>query len=74
MAVAPFGEAKVGETAYVYRMADGDLIYGEFSFVTDLEWWDERDREVKLVRQRWMLVDAEEITLPDPHPLVEDET
>jgi hypothetical protein len=71
--MVPFSEAKVGESAYVYREADGSLIYGEFSFVTDLEWWDERDREVKLVRQTWQLVDAVPFTLPDPHALHEGE-
>lgn len=71
--MVPFSEAKIGDAAYVYREADGSLIYGEYSFVTELDWFDDRDDEVKLVRQTWQLVDAVEVVLPDPHPLVEDD-
>ena len=68
-----FGEAKVGQTAYVYREADGSLVFGEFAFVTELDWFDDRSDEVRLVRQRWLLLDAEEYILPDPHALHEGE-
>jgi hypothetical protein len=32
-----------------------------------LEWFDDRDDAVTLVRKRWRLVEVETIVLPDPH-------
>lgn len=41
-----------------YEMADGSEVYGEYQFVTDTEWWDDRE---------------EEIVLPDPYPIEDDD-
>jgi hypothetical protein len=71
--VVPFSEAKVGQSSYVYSETDGTLIYGEWSFVTDLDWFEDRDDEVRLKRQHWLLVEEDELVLPDPYRLVEGE-
>lgn len=60
------------EPFVVYSMADGGLIYDEFNFVTDLEFFDDRDREERLVKRTYVLVSEEPIVLPDPYP-IEDE-
>ena len=57
----------------VYAMADGELVFGEYEFVTGTEWWDDRDEEVRLIKRTYRLISEEEITLPDPNP-IEDES
>jgi len=60
------------ETLVLYKMADGSLIDG-FQWVTELEWFDQRDREVRLIKRTFTLVSEEILVLPDPHPIEEDE-
>jgi hypothetical protein len=55
-----------------YSMADGSEVYGEYSFVTETAWFDDRDDEVRLIKRTYRLVSEEEIVLPDPYP-IEDE-
>lgn len=56
-----------------YQMADGSEVWGEYTFVTEIDnWFDDRNEEVVLIRKRYRLVDEETITLPDPYP-IEDE-
>ena len=57
----------------VYSMADGSLIYGEYQFTTGLEWWDDRDEEVRLIKRTYKLIGEEEIVLPDPFPIEDDD-
>lgn len=72
--IVDFHKAKIGEEALVYSAVDGeDICGGEFSFVTGLEWFDDRDGEIKLKRQRWFLLAEDLVVLPDPHPLEDDE-
>lgn len=56
-----------------YAMADGSEIWGEYSFVTALVCFDERDDEVRLIKRTYRLVSEEEIVLPDPHPIEDDD-
>ena len=56
-----------------YQMADGSPIYGEFDFVTDLVFFDDREEEVRLTKRTYRLVSEEEVVLEDPYPLVEDD-
>lgn len=69
----PFAKAKVGDRTHIYSDPDGDLIVGEFTWVTDLDFFDERDGEVVLKRQTWLLVDEDELVLPDPFAYDDDE-
>jgi len=57
----------------VYAMEDGSLVYGEFSFVTDLEFFDDRDYEIRLVKRVYALVSEETIVLEDPYPIEDEE-
>lgn len=55
-----------------YAMADGSQVFGEYEWVTGLDYFDERDEEVKLIKRTYRLLTEEVITLPDPFP-IEDE-
>jgi hypothetical protein len=48
-----------------YAMADGEPIWGEYSFVITLDGFE--DREVRLIKRTYRLIAEEEIVLPD-HP------
>jgi hypothetical protein len=56
-----------------YAMADGDLIFGEYQFTTELDDFDDRDEEVRLIKRTYKLLSTEEIVLPDPYPIEDDE-
>lgn len=56
-----------------YSMADGEPIWGEFSFVTTLDGFEEREDEVKLTKRTYRLVTEDEIILPDPYPIEEED-
>lgn len=56
-----------------YQMEDGSDVGDEFSFITSLEWFDDRDREVRLVKRTYRLVSEEVVVLADPHPIEDDE-
>ena len=70
--IVPFSQAKIGESAYTYKRADGEEI-GDYGWVTDLEWFDDRDGEERLIRQRWLLVAQDEVVLEDPFPPDDDD-
>jgi hypothetical protein len=55
-----------------YSMADGDLVFGEYEFVTDLVFFDDRDEEVRLIKRTYRLISEEEVVLPDPYPIDDD--
>jgi hypothetical protein len=66
--VALFAQAAVGDEAYTYEHPDPTaFVADDHTWVTDLEWFDDRDDAVTLVRKRWRLVEVETIVLPDPH-------
>jgi hypothetical protein len=56
----------------VYSMADGSEI-DEFSWVTELEWFEGRDREVRLIKSTFKLISRELVVLPDPYPIEEED-
>ena len=43
-------------TMTTYRRADGELIGGEYAFVTELEWFETDDDLTELVEERWECV------------------
>jgi len=55
------------EPFVVYSMADGSMI-GDFDWVTELEWFDDRLGEVRLVKSNFKLISRELVVLPDPYP------
>lgn len=59
-----FSEAKVGQQAHIYKCPPGD----EYGWVEDAEYFDDWDDPVRTVRQRWMLIDEEDIII---HPRIE---
>jgi hypothetical protein len=54
-------------------MADGSEIWGEYSFITTLDGLDERDDEIRLIKRTYRLVSEEEVVLPDPYPIEDDD-
>lgn len=61
------------EPFVIYSMADGSQVCGEYEFVTDTEWWDDRDEEVRLIKRTYRLIAEEEVVLPDPFPIEDDD-
>lgn len=45
-----------------YRLADGELIAGEFGWVAETEWFDDGDDPVELVREVWQRVKVDRLT------------
>lgn len=64
-----FGDAKIGDEAYTYESPWMD----EYGWVGNLEYFDDRSGEVTVTRKRWKLVEVEEVVLPDPWPIDDDE-
>jgi len=63
-----------GPPFIVYSMADGSLIFGEYEFTTDIDgWWDDREEEVRLMKRTYRLIAEEEVVLPDPFPIEDDD-
>ena len=56
-----------------YGMADGSPCFDEYAFMTDTEWWDDRDGEVRLIKRTYRLISEEEIVLEDPYPIEEED-
>jgi len=56
-----------------YQMADGSPILGEYEFVTDLVGFEDRDDEVRLIKRTYRLISQEDVVLPNPYPLDEDD-
>lgn len=36
-----------------FKLADGELVYGEFGWVTDLDFFDDIDEPIELIEERW---------------------
>lgn len=43
-----------------YRQADGDLIMGEYSFMTEPDYWDNNDNDeyIEVVEETWQLLET----------------
>ena len=59
------------EPFIIYEEADGSMI-DDFQWVTSLDWFDDRDAEVRLTKRTYQLVSEELVVLPDPY-LTEEE-
>jgi hypothetical protein len=66
-ALVGFSHAEVGDAAETWKMADGSEVCGEYGWTTSTDCFDDRDEEVKLIRQRWLLIEEEEEVLPSPY-------
>jgi hypothetical protein len=63
--VTDFATAKIGDHAYVYKRVDGNLI-DDHEWVAHLDYFDDRDGEIHLIRQRWQLIAQDDLVLLDP--------
>jgi len=52
-----------------YEMKDGSLIYGEYTFVTDLEFFDDILDPLEIIKKEWVLVEEAEGDIIPPHHL-----
>ena len=59
------GEDERPKTKTTYRMKNGDLIYGKYDYVEDLEYFDDADDSCELVKETWVLVSSEHLTYPE---------
>lgn len=50
------------KTMTTYRMADDSLVYGEYSFVLNEEYFTEGREPVEVIREVWQLVSEEAVT------------
>jgi len=66
--IVDFTEALVGESAYVYV---DESRYTDHYCVFQLDYYDDREGEIKLRRQLWQLVEDEPLILPSPWRLVD---
>lgn len=58
----PTHDQMANDSFTTYRMADGSLIYGEFTFVTESEFFDGIDIPTEVVKETWSLVSRETVT------------
>ncbi len=56
-----------------YRRADGEMIYGEYTFVTELEWFESDDEPTDLIEETWVLQSARKLTVNERPPDEDDE-
>ena len=70
----PSGDSRtVTDAPFVtYEMADGSMIWDEYKFVTELEFFEDRSDEIRLIKKTYRLISAEEVVLPDPYPIGND--
>ena len=54
------------ETMITYRLASGDLIYGQYGWVTDSDYFDDVDWPLEVVRETWQRMDSEPVTFEPP--------
>lgn len=54
-------------TMTVYRRADGERIWGEYAYVHDLEFFENEDEPVKLIKELWILGGRRRYTYRPPH-------
>jgi hypothetical protein len=57
----------VNEPFTTYRLADGELIFGEYSFVTDPDFFDDCDERIEVIKEVWQLVDEQLLFFGPPH-------
>lgn len=65
--IVHFDAAKIGEQAQTWKRADGEQIWGEYSFMTGPEGLDDDyDDPIEYVVQTWQLVDEHTVMIPEP--------
>ena len=60
------------ELFVTYEEVDGRRI-DEFQWVTSLEWFEDREEEVRLTKRTYQLLSEELVVLPDPYPTEEED-
>ena len=65
-------DVAIGQTWTTYRRADGDLIWGDYTFMTGTEWTDECDEPIAVCIEVWQLV-SREVQMMGPQPEPDDE-
>ena len=55
-------------TMTTYRRADGEFIAGDFEFVMQLEWFETDYEPTDLIKETWVRVAAEPITVNASEP------
>jgi len=68
------GKTEPKKTMTTYRREDGEYICGEYSFVTELEWFEDDDESTELVKETWVLVSSEHLTYPERDLEAEDQS
>jgi hypothetical protein len=43
-----------------YERADGEMIFGEYSWVGELEFFDDEDEPIDLIKKTWLLMNEEQ--------------
>ena len=51
-------------TLTTYSLADGELIFGEYSFVTTDDFFDDIDEPTEIIKQVWVLRSEERLLRP----------
>lgn len=51
----------------IYRLADGGLIWGEYDYVSDTEYFEDVDRPVDVIVEWWTLRSATTVTFKPRH-------
>ena len=59
-------------TMTTYRRADGESTAGEFDWVTQLEWFEDDDEPTDLIKETWVRVASEPITVNPREPEEEE--
>lgn len=59
--------ADEAHTMTTYRMADGDLVSGEFGWVANTEYFEDTEEPVELIKEVWVLQVAEDLTIFPTH-------
>lgn len=49
-----------------YRRADGELVYGEYLFVMQPEFFEDVDEPVEVIKETWTLTASERVTFTPP--------
>jgi len=53
-----FAQAEPGDQAQTFQFENGDLVYGEYGWVTDFDFFEEHPEGV-VIRKTWVLVSVE---------------
>lgn len=61
-----------GDGWTTYRRQDGESICDEYSFVTELEWFEDDDEPTDLIEERWVLQSTRAFTINEPEPDEDD--